>query len=259
MTDRPAKHLEFTTTIVAPIDEVWNALTTGEGLQAWYVAKATVEPGLGGEVAISWGEGPEGLSRIDIWEQPHRVRFAYVPQGGMEVGDQGGGSEEWFLTHDDGVTTVRLVHSLPDPGVEDWQGYYGDIERGWSLFLATLGYYVESTERRGRVTTLATPRVRGEATEVWKRLQAELGLSGPVAGAETALTIDGSSVPAKVLVAAEPLAILLDVDGTLLLADLEGSGEDRVMYTLASTFGNDSATGAARRAALVAAVGRAAG
>ena len=181
MTDRPAKHLEFTTTVVAPIDEVWNALTTGEGLQAWYVAKATVEPGLGGEVAISWGEGPEGLSRIDIWEQPHRVRFAYVPQGGMEVGDQGGGSEEWFLTHDDGVTTVRLVHSLPDPGVEDWQGYYGDIERGWSLFLATLGYYVESTERRGRVTTLATPRVRGEATEVWKRLQAELGLSGPVA------------------------------------------------------------------------------
>ena len=177
----------------------------------------------------------------------------------MEVGDQEGGSEEWILSHADGVTTLRLVHSLPDPGVEDWEGYYGDIERGWSLFLATLRHYVESTERRGRVCTLATPAVGDAAEVVWERLKAELGLTNPVAGGPTTITVGSHSMPATVLVAAEPLALLVDVDGTLLLTDIEGSGDHRMLYTLASTFGEDTPTAAAQRAALVAAAERAAG
>ncbi len=256
MTERPFKRLELTVTINAPVEYLWDAITTGRGLEAWYVAKADVRPGLGGRVAISWGEGPEGVSSIDVWEPNERVRYAYVPQGGMEVGDTEGGSEEWLLSHEDGVTTVRLVHSLPDPGVDDWEGYYGDIERGWSLFLATLVHYVESTDRAGRVTTLSTPSVTRDASDVWERLHRELGLD---AGdpASTTVTVAGTVLPCRVLVATEPLALLLDIDGTLLLTDLEGSGEHRVLYTLASTFDGDTPEAAQRRSALVAAAERA--
>ncbi|MDJ0952968.1 MAG: SRPBCC domain-containing protein [Acidimicrobiia bacterium] len=258
MTSKPAKELEFTTTVAAPIEAAWDAITTAQGLSAWYVSSAEISPELGGELSISFGEGPPGVSKIDVWEPPSRVRFAYVPQGGMEVGDTEGGSEEWLLTHEDGVTTVRLVHSLPDPGVEDWEGYYGDITRGWRLFLATLRFYVERTERRGRVTSLAVPKVTDKSEAVWQRLQDELGLGSVTPGSTTSVSIGDDTVPAVVLEAAPPLGILLDVDGTLLFADIEGGGDHRMLYTLASTFTTDTPEQKARRSALVAAAERAA-
>ena len=258
MTERPEKQLELTTTIAAPLEAVWDALTTGEGLAAWYVSKADVDPRLGGEVAISFGEGPLAISRIDVWEPPNRVRFAYVPEGGMEIGDMEGGSEEWLLSHAAGVTTLRLVHSLPDPGVEDWEGYYGSITRGWTLFLATLRHYLESTERRGRVTTLAMPAVTADAALVWRGIQDALEIGTVEPGTSTTVVVDGERVPAKVLVSLPPLALLLDVDGTLLFADIEGSGEHTVLYTLASTYEADTPVAAHRRAALVEATRRAA-
>jgi uncharacterized protein YndB with AHSA1/START domain len=259
MTDKPAKKLELTTTVAAPLEAVWEAITTAQGLSAWYVSSADVTGGLGGEVSISFGEGPPGVSRIDVWEPPQRVRFAYVPRGGMEIGDMEGGSEEWLLSHDAGVTTIHLVHSLPDPGVEDWEGYYGDITRGWTLFLATLRFYVESTDRTGRVTTLSVPQVSAAPETVWQRLQQELAIGSVTAGDTTTVTVDGETITATVLESIAPLGLLLDVDGTLLFTDLEGAGDHRVLYTLASTFGVDTPDQQARRAALVAAAERAAG
>ena len=49
-----------------------------------------------------------------------------------------GRSEEWVLSHQDGVTKLILTHSLPDPGVEDWEEYFGGLYRGCTLFVATL-------------------------------------------------------------------------------------------------------------------------
>ncbi len=258
MTSKPAKKLEFTTSVAAPIAAAWDAITTAQGLSAWYVSSAEINAELGGEVSISFGEGPPGVSKIDVWEPPNRVRFAYVPQGGMEVGDMEGGSEEWLLSHEDGVTTVRLIHSLPDPGVDDWEGYYGDITRGWTLFLATLRFYVERTERTGRVTSLAVPKVTGESEVVWQRLQDELRLGSVVPGTTTSVSIGDETVPATVLEAAPPLGLLLDVDGTLLFADIEGGGDHRMLYTLASTFTPHSPVQQARRTGRVAAAERAA-
>ena len=55
----------------------------------------------------------------------------------IEPGSEGR-SEEWVLSHQDGVTKLILTHSLPDPGVEDWEKYFGGLYRGWTLFVATL-------------------------------------------------------------------------------------------------------------------------
>ena len=259
MTSKDEKKLELTTSVAAPIEAVWDALTTAQGLAAWYVSSAEITPELGGELSISFGEGPPGVSRIDVWEPPSRVRFAYVPQGGMEVGEMEGGSEEWLLSHDEGVTTIRLVHSLPDPGVDDWEGYYGDINRGWALFLATLRFYVEHTERTGRTTTLSVPTVSDESETVWQRLQAELALGSVTPGTRTTVSVGGVELPATILEAAPPLGLLVEIDGTLLFTDIEGGHDHRVLYTLASTFGADDEEQRNRRAALIAAAERAAG
>ncbi len=55
MTRKPARKLELTTTVAAPLEAVWEAITTAEGMSAWYVSSADVEPGVGGKVSISFG------------------------------------------------------------------------------------------------------------------------------------------------------------------------------------------------------------
>ena len=61
------KH-EIEIEIAAPASEVWKALTTAEGIASWFAPGAAVEPGAGGTMTISWGEGMEFTNRIAIWE-----------------------------------------------------------------------------------------------------------------------------------------------------------------------------------------------
>ncbi|MEE8119691.1 MAG: hypothetical protein V3T39_09090 [Gammaproteobacteria bacterium] len=36
MTDKSSRQIKFAITIDAPIEEVWKALTTGEGIRNWF-------------------------------------------------------------------------------------------------------------------------------------------------------------------------------------------------------------------------------
>ena len=61
--------------IDAPIEAVWKAITDGEELTRWFVEEASVEPGVGGTITISWGGGDKGESRIEAWEPNQRLRL----------------------------------------------------------------------------------------------------------------------------------------------------------------------------------------
>jgi uncharacterized protein YndB with AHSA1/START domain len=41
--------------INAPIEQVWKALTEGDGLKNWFPLEARVTPGVGGKIFLSWG------------------------------------------------------------------------------------------------------------------------------------------------------------------------------------------------------------
>lgn len=251
---------ELSIDVEGPIDVVWRALTTGEGLEAWYVTKAAVEPRLGGRATVWWGAGPSGTTEIDVWEPPTRVRFKYLPEGGMEIDKTlpGVGSEEWILDHEAGTTRVRLIHSLPDPGVDDWDEYFGDLRRGWTLFMWTMKHYVEVAKRAPRTTDLVTPPV-ADPQQAYTSLAKLLGLETLAAGDTFSVNLRGEPVGVTVLVAIPPHSLLVDAAGTLLLADIEGSKPDRVFYGLASTFGPDSEAHRSRRSALLGLVSQAAG
>lgn len=67
------KH-EIEIEIAAPASEVWKALTTAEGIASWFAPGAAVEPGAGGTMTISWGEGMEFTNRIAIWEPERHLQ-----------------------------------------------------------------------------------------------------------------------------------------------------------------------------------------
>ena len=119
-------------TIAAPIEAVWEHLTTAEGLVRWVGPDAVADPVPGG--ALRWTH-PDGATVVGRFVEliPHRrVVFTY----GWEDGRLGVPPEstmvEIDLAETDGATTLRLVHrGLPPEAVEDH-------ERGWAYFLGVL-------------------------------------------------------------------------------------------------------------------------
>jgi uncharacterized protein YndB with AHSA1/START domain len=113
-------------------EEVWRSLTTAEGIASWFGTRAEIDARLDGERVVGWGEGVEIVGRITDMQPMERLRVVYLADG-EEVG-----AEEWLIQSDETTTRLTLINSLSDEGVDDWEGFYGDMRRGWRRFLASL-------------------------------------------------------------------------------------------------------------------------
>jgi len=227
---------EFSFDVESDLELVWAALTTPDGLATWYVDGAEVDATPGGELKVDWGTGPHAMGTFEVVEPPHRLKLVY---GGSETG-----AEEWLLSHEDGVTHVRLIHSLPVDDDTTWDEQYRDITRGWSLFHGTLAWVARTHGRLGRT---AEVRIGELTTGAWKRVMSAAGLAAtPAAG--SAVTVPG--IPeAEVLVSVDGYSLLLAIGReSTLLVDVEGDS----LYTVSATYGEASDAAAELREAIVA-------
>ena len=202
----------------ADLDTVWRLLTTAEGLTAWFGTEASVDLRVGGAIEIGWGSSERIVGEVAEIEPLRRLRIAYVHDG-EEVG-----GEEWLLSRDDGVTLLRLVHSLPDPGVDDWDGWYGDFRRGWRLFLTSLRYAAELDVDPGRTAISAYVPAPAGREATWAAVVAELRERPPGAG-----YVDEIDDPPHQLVLAGPASTVV--------CDHEGSGDGLVAYLQVASHG----------------------
>ena len=67
----PQRGVDLTIDIDATLDEVWQALTTAEGIARWFAPYAAVTPGEGGSVSVGWDPKEMWEQPITVWE-PHR-------------------------------------------------------------------------------------------------------------------------------------------------------------------------------------------
>ena len=226
---------EFSFDVEAELGLVWEALTTAKGLATWYVADATVDARQGGELRLDWGQGGVGMGTFEIFEAPHRLKLVY---------DAEVGAEEWLLSHDAGVTHVRLIHSLPVEDGTTWEDAYDGITRGWLLFHGTLMWTARTRERLGRRAEVQVGSITDGA---WIRLLEALGLdSTPVAGSTVDLT---ETITAEVAVSVDDCSLLLTLDDrATLLVDVEGAS----LYTLSATYEDETPDVADLRSAIAA-------
>jgi uncharacterized protein YndB with AHSA1/START domain len=155
-------------------EEVWEAVTTGPGLDSWFMGKNEVEPREGGTVRMilpAWTLE----STVKVWDPPNRfvtetsededgrlMTFEYVIEG------RGGGK-----------TVLRFVHSGFLAG-DDWEEEYDALKRGDPMYIHKLAQYLKHF--RGRTATpidVYGPRVTDE-DRAWAVLRRGLGLTGPV-------------------------------------------------------------------------------
>jgi uncharacterized protein YndB with AHSA1/START domain len=197
--------------------EVWERLTTVEGLTSWFGTRASIELHVGGERLVGWGGAAEMRAKITDIDPQHRLRVVYMTDG------ESTGAEEWLITTDDRTTRLTLINSFDADEIDDWEGFFGDIRRGWRLFLASLAHGLGSAATPDREVECTYVTAPGPREAIWEQVEAILARSPEVAEGLNPLVVDPPHS-----------RLLVDRHRTLLI-DVEGSGESQVLYAQAST------------------------
>ncbi|MCI0633883.1 MAG: SRPBCC domain-containing protein [Actinobacteria bacterium] len=174
--------------VPATPEEVWDAIATGQGMDAWFMGRNTVEPGVGGRVRTRL-PGVDFEGTITAWEP--LTRFAER----SEEGEDGSVHAFEYLIEGrgQGSTVVRWVHSgfLGD----DWEAEYDALREGDPMYFDKLAKHL--TYFRGRIATPVNvfgPQVK-DREHAWEVFRAGLGLAGPVSLEERVrLTPEGPPV-----------------------------------------------------------------
>ena len=119
-------------------EQVWEAIATGPGIEAWFVP-AEVEPRDGGRVALDMGTGMEDAGVVTAWEPPHR--FVYEEEWQAVEGEPAGRLATEFLVEarSGGTCVVRLVSTLYAGGAS-WDDVLESMREGWSVYLSTCAW-----------------------------------------------------------------------------------------------------------------------
>lgn len=206
----------FEIDIRATPSEVWERLTTAAGLASWFGARASADLRVGGDRVVGWGDEVEIVGEFREIDPETRLRVVYL------AGEEEVGAEEWLIETDGTTTRLTLINSMPDEGIDDWEGFYGDVRRGWNLFLASLRFALEDAITPDRVVDCEYHPAVGSREEIWARLEHALDRSSVITGCREELVDPPHS------------RLLTRPDRTLLL-DIEGSGDEQVLFAQVAT------------------------
>ncbi len=172
-------------TLEATPRQVWEAIATGRGIDAWFMGRNQVEPREGGRLTMTIGDHTEE-GTVTAWEPPRRFAYrAESPDGSAFM------AFEWLVEgRGDGTTVLRLVQS----GVlgDDWETEYDALDKGWHMYLHQLGQYLRFFSGRPATPVSVMGPGPADADRMWAELRRGLGLAGvPAEGDRVRLTPDG--------------------------------------------------------------------
>jgi uncharacterized protein YndB with AHSA1/START domain len=174
MSPRATRGIDLDVTIDAPLDEVWKALATGEGLRRWFPFDARVDARPGGELWLSWGPGMEGAGPLAVCEPGRRI--GWIEPRPAEDSEAVEIAVEFQLEARGGQTVVRVVHSGFGTSAS-WDGEVDSISRGWAVYLRGLKFSLERHRGLDRRLVYVTAAVDLPTEEVWARALSAAGLA----------------------------------------------------------------------------------
>jgi uncharacterized protein YndB with AHSA1/START domain len=246
--------LDLTIDIDATLEEVWHALTTGEGIARWFAPHAAVTPGEGGSVSIGWDPKEMWAQPITVWEPQRRMQTASEmpsPDGRMVRL-----AVDYYLEVQGGRVRVRLVHS----GFDDnsWDDYIDGLDAGWSYFLFNLKHSLErhrGVDRRQQFARFRTTARAGEDHPAFgaNGLRVRPPIGGLRPGDACRLSLGNAEVDATVAVrhASRTIAFVVPAwNDALLFVEREGMKEAHHLGIWLSLYGVAETTAAPLRQGL---------
>jgi len=169
-------------TVSATVEEVWDAIATGTGIDSWFMGRSEVEPGPEGSVHTDFG-GFAMTSKVTTWDPPHR--FGY----------RGDGPGERFIAYeyliegrDQSSTVVRVVANGFLPG-DDWEAEFEAMSKGGRMYFATLAAYLDHFAGRRATSVEVTGPPVVDWLSTWVRLRAALGVGADPAVGDVARAV----------------------------------------------------------------------
>ena len=137
--------IERTVEIAHPPDTVWAALTTAEGLGAWFGNEAAIDLRPGGSAWMKWNdEGFTAEMRVERVEEPRVFGFTW-PIYGLPADDPRRTYVEFTLEPTSAGTRLTVVESgfaqLPE---DAYRTAYDGNTRGWASELGELTDYLNA-------------------------------------------------------------------------------------------------------------------
>ena len=136
--------IERTVELAHPPAMVWAALTTAEGLAAWFGNQAVIDLRPGGPARMSWTGGPTVDMRVERVEEPTVFGFTW-PVYGLPEDDQRRTYVEFTLEPAGAGTRLTVTESgfaqLPEDAHR--KAYDGNTE-GWAKELGELAAYLDA-------------------------------------------------------------------------------------------------------------------
>ncbi|HZU81087.1 MAG TPA: SRPBCC domain-containing protein [Acidimicrobiales bacterium] len=134
--------IERTVELAHPPVEVWAALTTAEGLSAWFGEKATIDARPGGAGQMTFASGVAVDMRVERVEQPNLFSFTWTVPG-LPEDDPRRTYVEFTLEPVSAGTRLQVVETgfaqLPDDSRRDT---YEGHRAGWEQELGELADYL---------------------------------------------------------------------------------------------------------------------
>src|SRR5262245_38115244 len=160
----PQRVVDRSIELNAPVHVVWQAITDAEQLVRWFPPVARVEPGAGGSIFASWGDGVEGTALIEVWEPNRALRLS-----------ERGGVVDYLLEARGNTTVLRVVQSGfgADASFDD---RYEAASSGWNYFLYNLKHYLERHWNEPRHLISVRKRMTRPREEVWRNLMGPAAL-----------------------------------------------------------------------------------
>ncbi|MEU5883999.1 SRPBCC domain-containing protein [Spirillospora sp. NPDC047279] len=136
--------IERTVEVSKPPEKVWAALTTSEGLSAWFGQEATIELRPGGPARMSWDGGHAVDMRVERVEEPNVFAFTW-PIYGLPDDDPRRTYVEFTLEPVTAGTRLTVVETgFAQLSEEAYaQAFEGNV-RGWKSELGELVEYLDA-------------------------------------------------------------------------------------------------------------------
>ncbi len=167
--------------IAAPVESVWRALTEADELVKWFPLEASVTPGEGGAIWLSWEDLAQWDQKIQIWEPNKHLQTTYVSTAPaptpVEI------AIDFHLEAKAGGTVLRVVHSGFGADAS-WDTEYFGVKLGWRYELQSLQHYLEKHPGVARKVAWAKTALEVTGEQAWEMLLGADGFAaeGTVAG-----------------------------------------------------------------------------
>ncbi|HEX7291144.1 MAG TPA: SRPBCC family protein [Conexibacter sp.] len=105
--------IERDVVIAAPVERVWQLITSAEHLGAWFGdAGAEIDLRPGGALSLHWNEHPTVHGRVETIEPPHRFAYRWLTSADAQEATPGNSTlVEFTLVPEGDGTRVALVES----------------------------------------------------------------------------------------------------------------------------------------------------